>query len=304
MNYIVYKTTNQINGKIYVGVHRTNPDIFDGYIGCGVTKKDLKKKQKGFPAAVHKYGYENFIRETLFVYPDSDEGMRAAYQKEAEIVDEAFVKSKNTYNLTTGGRFTTYQTLKKCISQYTLDGKFIRVWESIQAAETALNLSSISQCLCGKSKYCGQFQWRYYTNETDEIPPVSLKEKTVYQFDLSGNLLKVWKSKSEAAAIFENVASAQTAIGNVCTRKTRQAFGYFWSYKSKFEYTPYGVAVAAYNDDGIFLQSFTSIKEAASQYNIQTSSNIINCIKGYQKHCGGVRWRYFYGNTSPIKALR
>lgn len=35
MNYIVYKTTNLINGKIYVGVHRTNPDIFDGYIGCG-----------------------------------------------------------------------------------------------------------------------------------------------------------------------------------------------------------------------------------------------------------------------------
>ena len=25
--YIVYKTTNLINGKIYVGVHRTNVDI-------------------------------------------------------------------------------------------------------------------------------------------------------------------------------------------------------------------------------------------------------------------------------------
>lgn len=42
MKYIVYLTTNinsSINGinRIYIGVHQTkNPEIFDGYIGCGV----------------------------------------------------------------------------------------------------------------------------------------------------------------------------------------------------------------------------------------------------------------------------
>jgi hypothetical protein len=42
MKYIVYLTTNlesKINGlnRIYVGVHETeNPEVFDGYIGCGV----------------------------------------------------------------------------------------------------------------------------------------------------------------------------------------------------------------------------------------------------------------------------
>ena len=42
MKYIVYLTTNlksQIDGinRIYVGVHGTeNPNIFDGYIGCGI----------------------------------------------------------------------------------------------------------------------------------------------------------------------------------------------------------------------------------------------------------------------------
>jgi hypothetical protein len=36
MAYIVYITINLCNGKFYIGVHRTNPDIFDGYIGDGI----------------------------------------------------------------------------------------------------------------------------------------------------------------------------------------------------------------------------------------------------------------------------
>lgn len=106
MNYIVYKTTNIINSKIYIGVHYTDPDIFDGYIGCGVSKKDMKKnKTTGFPAAVRKYGYENFVRETLFVFPDTEEGRISAYAKEEELVTPEFIARSDTYNLTVGGRF-------------------------------------------------------------------------------------------------------------------------------------------------------------------------------------------------------
>ena len=43
MKYIVYKTTNVLNGYIYVGVHKTlNPESFDGYLGCGIFDKDIK----------------------------------------------------------------------------------------------------------------------------------------------------------------------------------------------------------------------------------------------------------------------
>lgn len=305
MKYIVYKTTNLINGKIYVGVHRTNPDIFDGYIGCGVTKKDQKKKSKGFPKAVLKYGYENFKRETLFEYPDTVEGMFAAYKKEEEIVNLEFIKSPKTYNLALGGKFNPFNTIRKEIVQYTLDGKFIRTWSSIREAEENLNLNSISAAVTGKAKYCGNFQWKYYdeNNFLETIPPVETKEKTVYQFDLQGNLLKVWKSVTEASQNFDNQHSARVAICNVCNNITRQAYGYYWSFKNKFNYIAYGTAVAKYNDSGEFIESYSTIKEAAIKNNIKTPTNICHAISGKQKRCGGFRWRYFYGNKSNIKPL-
>lgn len=303
MKYIVYKTTNIINGKIYVGVHRTNPDIFDGYIGCGVSYKDKKKNIKGFPKAVLKYGYENFKRETLFIYPDTEEGMLAAYAKEAEIVNIEFVKSKQTYNLVVGGKCSLYTVIKKKIAQYTLDGKFVRTWDSIQEAEDALGLMSISANLIGKSKYCGNFIWKYYTADDTDIEPVIPKEKTVYQFDLQGNLIKVWKSVSEASLQFSNHVAARVAISNTCLGKTHQSFGYYWSYKDKFNYHPKGVAVAKYTDDGQFIESYSSITEAALKNNIKTKANISAAIAGRQKRCGGFRWRYFYGNTNNIKPL-
>ena len=76
-------------------------------------------------------------------------------------------------------------------------------------------------------------------------------------------LLKVWKSASEASHIFSNPNSARVAINNNCLEKTHQSFGYYWSYKCKFNYISTGTAVAKYNDAGVFLESYSSIKEAA-----------------------------------------
>lgn len=311
MNYIVYETTNLVNGKVYVGVHKTeDPNVDDGYRGCGVTKKDQKKKVKiGFPAAVHKYGYENFVRKTLFIYPFTEEGFMAAYDKEAEIVNEEWVKSDKNYNLVLGGHFEAYVLLKKKITQYDLDGTFIRHWDSIREAATALKIteSDISTCISGKYRHSGFFQWRYFNGTSENIEPIQIKERTVYQFDLQGNLLKVWRSSAEAARMFNNPNAARSLIWQVCTdeRKTRQAYGYYWSFKCKFEYIcPLKTtAVAKYNDAGEFLESYTSIKDAAAANNIKTASNIIAAIKGTQKRCGGFRWRYYYGNNDNIKPL-
>ena len=52
-SFIIYKTTNLINNKIYVGQHCTSEE--DGYLGSG----------KVIKLAIKKYGRQNFVRETI-----------------------------------------------------------------------------------------------------------------------------------------------------------------------------------------------------------------------------------------------
>lgn len=88
MYYIVYKTVNKINGKYYIGVHKSKV-LQDDYLGSGV---HLKR-------AISKYGKGNFSRENLYVF-DSEEEM---FSKEKEIVNKELISDEFCYNLTEGG---------------------------------------------------------------------------------------------------------------------------------------------------------------------------------------------------------
>lgn len=89
MFYTIYKITNKINGKIYIGKHQTK-DLNDGYMGSG---KHLRN-------AIMKHGIENFEKKILFQF-DNEIEMNS---KEAELVTEEFCLRDDTYNLCPGGK--------------------------------------------------------------------------------------------------------------------------------------------------------------------------------------------------------
>jgi hypothetical protein len=114
--FTIYKITNNINNKIYIGKHQT-AIIDDGYMGSG---KILK-------AAIKKYGVENFKKDILHIF-NSEEDMNAM---EKELVTEDFCLRPDTYNLCIGGKggFGYINTAGKNL--YGLNGKTPNVTDNL-----------------------------------------------------------------------------------------------------------------------------------------------------------------------------
>jgi hypothetical protein len=93
---LVYKTTNLINGNIYIGVHCTDK-IDDGYLGSGIILKN----------AINIYGRENFKRDIIYDVDTSE----LAYFIESFLVDSSFCKREDTYNIKKGGEGGTTEKL-------------------------------------------------------------------------------------------------------------------------------------------------------------------------------------------------
>lgn len=89
IQYVIYQTTNLVNGKIYVGQHKRKVGSKDYYIGSG----SLIKR------AIQKYGRKNFKCEILHEFDTREK----ANEMEAFIVNESFIARPDVYNLNVGG---------------------------------------------------------------------------------------------------------------------------------------------------------------------------------------------------------
>jgi hypothetical protein len=86
--HYLYKTTNLLNCKFYIGIHSTN-NLNDGYLGSG---KRLKY-------SIKKYGKENFKSEILEFFDNRE----ILIEKEKQIVNDELLLNSHCMNLRYGG---------------------------------------------------------------------------------------------------------------------------------------------------------------------------------------------------------
>lgn len=195
IKYIVYLTINKINKKIYVGVHKTINNQWDYYIGNGVftnRPETYKKSKTIFQHAVNKYGPDSFIRTTIYEFDVEED----AYLKEAEIVNESFLKRTDVYNMVLGGNKPPIKKLE--IHQYDLEGNYIRSYDSIKDAglDNNIKMSNIEFYIKDKkTKQRGKYLWSF--DKVDKLGFTKYNAPRKVGVYKNGKLIKVYDTVRE-----------------------------------------------------------------------------------------------------------
>ena len=288
MKYIVYKTTNIINNYIYIGVHKTlDPDIFDGYLGCGVyvnIPSTYQYSKTNFQIAVKTFGCKNFKREIIAVFDNLEE----AYNLEALLVNEEYLARNDVYNMVLGGlNYGSSQPIK-CYC-YNEDGFLVNEYSSIKEASTIQN-KRIWSAIQFKYK-CNNYYW-----STDKVEKLDLSNynklsdsQPVYRYTLSGKFDKAYDSIYQASLDSNYVSINISRSAKLGYRCGNHQFSFIKedNYdKAKSEYIK-NRPVYKYSITGEYLTSYESQADAE---NDNPNSNITKSIKTKKPCNNGFLW--------------
>ena len=99
--HYIYKTTCNVTGRWYIGMHSTC-NLEDGYMGSGTVLR----------RSIRKYGVENHSKEILELFPSREE----LVLREQEIVNKELIGDGKCMNIKEGGigGFSSYEHMVKC----------------------------------------------------------------------------------------------------------------------------------------------------------------------------------------------
>lgn len=285
-------TINNVNKKIYVGVHKTSdPYEWDYYLGCGIYANKFytyEHPKTTFQYAVKKYGPKNFTRKTLAVFNNEED----AFLMEANIVNKEFLSRKDVYNMVLGGKGGDLAEMSVECHMYTLEGEYVKSFNSMQDAADYVNRGRTT---IGRGIYqhisAGGYFWSLDKVEKLDLTlyKTDTNKKVVYMYSATGLYEKEFESVSEASRetnIPTSNISRAVKLGYMVEEKY---FSFIKSDKFAKAKTQYlaNMKVYQYDLEGNFIAEYETIGDAKKK--LQIKSDIGSAIKKGTT-CAGYQW--------------
>lgn len=241
----IYKIENKINGKIYVGQSRNIDQRWYAH------KNELNRNKhcnEYLQNSWNKYGEESFEFSVL-----EECTIDKLNDREIFWINKLYSNNHDYgYNLTDGGGGTSghhwnddekehlSETRNRDeIVQLNLDGTLVNTWRSSSCASRTLNIpvSGIRQCALssGDQYQCHGYIWlssETYYNDSFQIDEYIKKylspKKRIKQFDLYGNLIKIWNNTEEICHNFSK--SDYKSVFRVLNHSVKSINGYIYLY--------------------------------------------------------------------------
>lgn len=223
--YYIYKATNKINGKSYVG------QTCDFRSRVWQHQRCYEKEDCDFHRAIKEFGFDNFSWEIIETCESED---RACELEKYYI--EKFNTYRDGYNMTKGGKGAPYHNARAVVL-LTLDGQYIKSYDSAMDAEIDgfHNTDVLLNCK-GKRRqtkgYMFMFEDEYKSNGAKTYrKPEPNGMRSIIQCDMKGNFIHKFKSLQEAARI---TGANRTTISGVLSNTYKSANGYIFVYEEDF----------------------------------------------------------------------
>lgn len=303
--YCIYKATNIVNGKVYIG--KTN----------NFERRKWEHLNRNtnhfFSRALQKYGYINFEWSIL-----EDE---IKTLEESNLRERYWIKSYNSYfrwpnsngyNMTKGGDGGSDWNLKR-VAAYTTSGELIASFDTVTKCTDHFGIqgtSSISHA-CDKMRLCSGMMFRSFKEAPlEKIEPYKFenpKKKKICRLDLCGNLVEMYDGILNA----EKQGYKHTGIIGCLKGRYKQSYGYQWCYAEELDYK-IGVHVepikalgdmfiAQYSLEGKLIAKFCNCAEAARKVGAKSNKTIHKALSSKSHIAHGYKWlkgtTHQYDNT-------
>lgn len=295
--YVIYKASNKINGKMYIGktynLEKRKREHF----------RDIDNELP-FHRALKKYGIKNFTWEVI----DIAENDIKAREKETSWIKKLntciHARNSNGYNITLGGEGGVSWNSRPVV-QFTFRGEYVNEYLSSAHADVASGLyrGAVFRAAQNCGTACG-YQWRFRDSWTggDIEPyerPISIKRKKIIQMNLDGQILNVYDSIKDAS---RKTNIARSNISSCLTGRVHRAGGFQWIYEEqynprndyKFKGIKKGDGIVQLDDNWNIINFFNNCTEAARYlHEPDKVHKQIHKALTSSKRCRGFYWRKY-----------